>query len=429
MAKQPKTKNTTNNTSNNEEKRTSLKPRKITSKKMTEEELAKVDIEVQGLAQVSSAVKESVVNINSGRELRTLVDSYYQAQDSRIETDNQIRSIVQEYDTSQDGKAPSALQWLAENRRNEEKQVQKMLDYYTNSSAIGRWLKANIGIGPTLAAGLIAYFDISKTKHVNQFHSYAGLNDNNVPWLGRDKAKKIVIQALENCSMDPAKVKGVTHIKDEVLVQVALLTNRNISSIVRNSKNDEGYISRDSLEKYLALPPYNRKLKVLCYKIGESFVKVSGKDDSLYGKLYKERKLQEMVKNENLEFADQAKKALEEKNYSKGTDAYKYYSEGKLPPAHIQARAKRFATKIFISHLFDAMYIDYYHRIPPTPYPIEFMGHVDIIKPEVPYEDYLDCNNLLPKLETTVDDVVNFNDADVDMDHYEGVNNEEEEEE
>ena len=420
MARKPETKNTTNN-----KKGEKLKPRKITGVKMTEDKLAEVDIEVQGLAKVSDTVKQSVVNINSNHELRFLVDQYYQSQTFRIAADGQIRSILQEYDTSDEGKIPSALQWVAENARNQEKQVQNMLDLYTENSAIGRWLKANIGIGPTLAAGLIAYFDISKTKHVNQFHSYAGLNDNNVPWLGKEKGHKILIQAFENCGIDPAKIKKKSHIKDEVLVQVSLLTNRNIASIIRNSKNEEGYIDRESLEKYLSLPPYNRNLKVLCYKIGESFVKVSGKEESLYGKLYKERKLQEMVKNEKLEFADQAKKVLAEKNYSKNTDAYKCYSEGKLPPAHIQARAKRFATKIFISHLFDAMYIDYYHRVPPTPYPIEFMGHVDIIKPEVPYEDYLDCNNLLPKLETTVDDIVDFNDADVDMDHYEG--NEEEE--
>lgn len=36
--------------------------------------------------------------------------------------------------------------------------------------------------------------------------------------------------------------------------------------------------------------PFNAKLKTLCWKIGESFVKVSNNDKDVYGKLYKIRK-------------------------------------------------------------------------------------------------------------------------------------------
>ena len=52
--------------------------------------------------------------------------------------------------------------------------------------------------------------------------------------------------------------------------------------------------------------PWNAQLKTLCWKIGESFVKVSGDETALYGKVYKERKEKEVAKNEAGDFADQA---------------------------------------------------------------------------------------------------------------------------
>ena len=60
--------------------------------------------------------------------------------------------------------------------------------------------------------------------------------------------------------------------------------------------------------------------------------------------------------NEEGKFADQAANILETKNIGKDTVAYKSYSQGKLPKAHITARAMRWTEKIFLSHLFEEMY-------------------------------------------------------------------------
>ena len=121
--------------------------------------------------------------------------------------------------------------------------------------------------------------------------------------------------------------------------------------------------------------PWNASLKVLCWKLGESFVKVSGNEDAFYGRLYKERKLIEQAKNEAGEFADQAKAKLEKFKIGKDTDAYKAYSQGKLPPAHIHARAKRYACKIFLAHAHEVMYWNHYGKAPPLPYAIGILNH------------------------------------------------------
>ncbi len=122
--------------------------------------------------------------------------------------------------------------------------------------------------------------------------------------------------------------------------------------------------------------PWNAALKRACWLCSESFVKTSGGDEpSYYGTVYKQRKEQEIAKNERGEFADQAKAMLEKKNFRADTQAKKFYQEGKLPPAHIHARATRYAVKRFLSDLHTVWYWLHYKKLPPMPYVITHGGH------------------------------------------------------
>ncbi len=135
--------------------------------------------------------------------------------------------------------------------------------------------------------------------------------------------------------------------------------------------------------------PWNAKLKTLCWKAGESFVKVHNNDNDFYGKIYSARKELELEKNEAGEYADQAKTKLETVRIGKETEAYKHYSEGRLPPGHIHARAKRYAVKLFLSHLHEIMYRDYFGQPPPAPYSFEHTegNHQHYIEPpNYPFE-------------------------------------------
>lgn len=121
--------------------------------------------------------------------------------------------------------------------------------------------------------------------------------------------------------------------------------------------------------------PWNAELKTLCYKIGESFVKVQSNDSDLYGQIYAARKKQEVERNEAGANAEQAARVLAEKKIGKDTDAYAAYSTGKLPPAHIHARARRYAVKLFLAHYHEAAYRFELGREAPNPYPIAILGH------------------------------------------------------
>jgi hypothetical protein len=50
--------------------------------------------------------------------------------------------------------------------------------------------------------------------------------------------------------------------------------------------------------------PHNAKLKVLCWKIGDSFVKQQSRENDVYGKVYGERKRLELERNDAGLFAE-----------------------------------------------------------------------------------------------------------------------------
>lgn len=167
--------------------------------------------------------------------------------------------------------------------------------------------------------------------------------------------------------------------------------------------------------------PWNAQLKTLCWKLGESFVKVSGRDDAFYAQLYTQRKQYELERDVQVWEVDPllvkhgtssatsqiyyvvrdsemitvyligdrwfaggnagaAQKALGEKKIGKDTDAYKAYIQGHLPPAQLHARAKRYAVKIFLAHYLEVGR-DLAGLEVPNPYAIDVLGHAHRIRP------------------------------------------------
>jgi len=114
--------------------------------------------------------------------------------------------------------------------------------------------------------------------------------------------------------------------------------------------------------------PWSAAAKVLCFKAGSSFIKVHNNSKDFYGQYFVKRRTYEQSRNEAGELAGQAHEKLEKYNISKTTDAYKAYSKGILPPAHIEARARRWTVKLFLSHLHKIMHEEYYGVSPPIPY-------------------------------------------------------------
>lgn len=263
---------------------------------MQTEQLISVERLTRDIAKASTSLTQD--------EARFLVDAYYTMQKDRIRADNQVAALG-------DSKEPnSVLAWLSMQSETLENQVKRALDHYSKSDPLGEWARSVVGIGPVLAAGLLAHIDVEMAPTAGHVWRFAGL--------------------------DPT------------------------------SKWEKG-------EKR----PHNGNLKTLCWKIGESFVKVKGIDGDVYGKIYDARKAYEHKKNEAREYADQAAATLKSRP---GHAQRATYAEGRLPDGHIHARAKRYAVKLFLAH-----YLQIGRELKGLPvvlpYPISHLGHAHLIEP------------------------------------------------
>lgn len=145
--------------------------------------------------------------------------------------------------------------------------------------------------------------------------------------------------------------------------------------------------------------PWNGKLKVLCWKIGDSFVKQSGGDNpSPYGIRYRAWKSEYVLRNERGDYKELAAQTLETRKFRADTDALRHYKEGRLPPGRLELRARRKATKMFLSHMHDFWYRTHFNAEPPVPYVIAHMQHTHFIpRPDLlPKEEWLENFGRLP---------------------------------
>lgn len=346
-----------------------------------------IEFETLDVVKLSAAQKRSFTEIPTIQEARFLTDIYYQTQSKRIVLQNQLRALKQGFDSetedSNGTKNRSFLEWYLYNTETMENEIKKALAIFSDSNYIARWAKSVKGIGPTIATCLSANLKLIEDEHgsctmsAGNWWSYCGLNDNRRPWIGAKKSQKLVEELLKEHD-------GV--LDNQFVFDLSERTGWRMSHYEKMALRDDGTWDKQKLISATAMIPYNKDMKVLCYKIGHSFMLNKNKDDSLYGKILKEREEVENYRNNRGDYADQAAKALSEKNYKKGTIAYKHYSQGKLPPAHIAARCRRYATKLFISHLFEAAYYNRYGKQAPNPYVLQYLGHKDYIPPEVAYD-------------------------------------------
>jgi hypothetical protein len=240
-------------------------------------------------------------------EARFLVQLYYQLQEHRIATGNQAshgNELLNHYH--------SQIARL-------EKSLPPLLGKWADQDPAGAWAHAQYGIGPVLAAGLVAHIDFTKFegRNLSSLWSFAGYNPD-AEWKKGQKR------------------------------------------------------------------PWNAELKVHMWKIGQSFVMFHKRPECLYGQLYASRKAVELARNENGAQAAAAAKVLATRNIRE-PKTLAIYTSGKLPAGHLDAKARRYAVKRFMSHYFTVGWEAHYGTPTPKPYVQEYLGHHDIITPPPPY--------------------------------------------
>lgn len=304
-------------------------------------------------------------------EVRFLVSSYYGVQELRKLLNNRVGALRKQ------GDAASMFDFVSRGVETTEKNIAKFLVVASAGQTIGQWAESIRGIGPVISAGLLAHIDITKAPTVGHIWRFAG-QDPTLDWLGKEKSAKLVRELTGGISGSAS---------EEQFAQIATEANRKADSLMEqvqrfaDSTGKGTYLTKDNIIKTLSKRPYNADLKLICWKAGESFVKVSNREDDVYGHVYASRKMWETQRNESGAYAEQAAVKLE--RVGRSTDAYKSYVLGKLPPAHLHARAKRYAVKLFLSHWHHVAYEIEYGTPPPKPYILDRpnSGHTDFIAP------------------------------------------------
>ena len=344
--------------------------------------------EVLDIAKMTKSQKTSVLEIPTLQEARFLEDMYYQTQARRIVIENQLRALHQGADSTIENEKgsqnKSILEWFLYNLSLMEDNVKNSLVVFSDSNYLSQWAKMVTGIGPVIATCLTANLTLEEDEFGNSvmsagnWWSFCGLNDNRRPWLGKEKSRKIFNEVLE-------KRNGI--VDDDFVLELASRTQWSMDHYNKRAKKENGTWDKEKLISASAMIPYNKNLKIVCWKIGHSFLMCKNRPTSLYGRLLKERMELEMIRNERGDYAAQAQAIIDSKKFSKSTQAYKAYKEGMLPKAHILQRSQRYATKMFISHLYEAAYWNKYGKMAPEPYILAFSEvHHDYIGPEVPYD-------------------------------------------
>lgn len=136
-------------------------------------------VEVAAIKRLTKDQREAYKSLGKN-EARFLVDQYYQVQKMRITCQNQIRSM-------QETQEPvHVLMFTFANYRQLETNCQAALDIYSKEDLVGQWARKQVGVGPVIAAGLLAHFDIERAPNYGHFLSFAGLN----PTKKWEKGKK-----------------------------------------------------------------------------------------------------------------------------------------------------------------------------------------------------------------------------------------------
>jgi len=266
-------------------------------------------------------------------EARYLVDLYYTVQEQRQRAASQSR-------TSETEEPMALTDWLFEQFRVLENDVKKALGVYASSHDAGVWAQSIHGIGPVIAAGLLAHIDVN-------------------PWKCQSDKRK------DRCRpSDPHIGLGC----DYAPVHTA-------GGVWRFAGQDPTMKWEKKTKR-----PWNARLKRLCWIIGDSFCKQRNSPKDFYGKFYEQRKAFEVQKNANRDYAALAAQSLVEKNI-KDKDLKATYEDGRLPDGRIELRARRYATKLFLAHYHHKAYFAEFGIDPPRPYAIEHLGHAHYIAP------------------------------------------------
>ena len=276
-------------------------------------------------------------------EARFMVDLFETKQRERIRNNNRVKALEKE------GEPTSLLSHFLALDKAMEAQIGAALQKYAPQTRLGRWMLAQKGVGPLIAARLLAFIDWPNCHNPSQIWSYAGL----VPGVVWEKGKTRPWNA---------RLKRVLYLLGE--------------SFVKNQGRDDAFYS----------DIFTKKKK----EIWQANIAGKNRDRSLILK----EKVGEKTEARRWYGGDVTQEAatmVANGTWPKDQKPWKSEGEGQgmpmLPPAHVHAQARRWVVKLFLAHAWEIGYEDSpYHgdKPKPNPYVIDYYEEHTHIIPRPP---------------------------------------------
>lgn len=273
-------------------------------------------------------------------EAQYIVKQYYSFQSDRIRANNRMKAFAKN-----NTEPMHVLSFFFRQFESLEKLMIHPLETYVESSFVGSWLLSNKGIGPVLAAGLLAYLDVSRAPAATSFWRYAGI-DPTIEWKKGQRRpynaelKQHVFKVGKSFIM-----RGNDYYRP-------LFDQR---KEYETAKNEAGEYAPQAFAILARM------------KSGKPSPEQSHTDDVPTD----DDSIVTTVDNETVDDPAAFRKILE---------------SGRLSKAHINMRCQRWMTKLFLSHVHTVMFEDHFKRRAPQPYAIAHLNHVHNIP--VPNYEY-----------------------------------------
>jgi hypothetical protein len=184
----------------------------------------------------------------SNVEARFFVAAYYKDQDDRKRADMQLRHLGDRHGDD----SAILLKYVSNVHADTEDAIFKMLDKFSTASPVGRWARAQLGIGPVIVAGLLAHIDITRAPTAGHIWSFAGLNPQQKWEKGEKrpynpKLKQVCFhmgESFKKVSNNPGSLYGSIYRSRKKLVE-----DRNAAGY--NTERAKIYVTRSADQKKL----------------------------------------------------------------------------------------------------------------------------------------------------------------------------------
>ncbi len=326
-------------------------------------------------------------------EALILVNTYYDYQARRKAMANKKGALERGASVRDEEKYTPVMIQLAHDAINQiELQIAKGLAAYAKSRPLGQWMLSIPGVGPVLAAGLMAHVNFQRCC----CEIYKGVRESDIPEAHKKHCPGLVnaghlISFAGQC--DPAYYKWEKGTKRPYNLRLKVLTwnlgesfkkqapvrryeNLSPKQIIQVEKdlakqngttfNAKKFTQEWAEEKKLS---NDEKMSRLCR---EEFMYVR--------RYYNERKKQE-VENERGTYKEKALGMLrkaDDNGWGISPEQRAIWGSGKLQPKGLDLRAMRYATRLFLNHFFFVGRTLYYGEAP-KPWVIEHGGHTHYI--------------------------------------------------